>query len=269
MRLTVRQKIGNRQVARLTSELPKRVAALIRNYPLWIANKYLEELQARGPDDIPGYLGDLEVQEFDHPLADHVFGVVLPGYERSTRLRIDDVARTVLMVEQRNTYRPDPGVAVLERYNPWTMDTLPYEPGKVANLVSRKVTEREVNVIRERRQADRKAVDAELRSLDIKVNRAHPTLLQSKVERDVVFEVLRREYGAPGEKHQPHLRVGLSSLQRNIEPRLWRRLAVRYLSIPAERRWQRRERAKRGDPRFPKRVRPLQDLILGVDEADL
>jgi hypothetical protein len=261
VRFTITEKPSNKIFAKLVDELPDRIEALIEHYPYWVANEFHKQLMRRGPRDIPGYLMKLRVRKFRVPKADHTFGVVLPSTAMGTKLGVDDAGDTVIYVTQKRETMPNEGVAVLEKYNPWTMDTLPYEP-KAAKLVSRKVSNREVSTIRERRTDDADKVKSELANLGIKVSRAHATLLKSKVERDVVFEALRREFGAPGEPHEPHLRASLRAIQTNIEPRLFRTLARRYLSVPAERRWQKAVRAKKGKASFPKRVRPLQDFII-------
>ena len=90
-----------------------------------------------------------------------------------------------------------------------------------------------------------------------------------KVRKDILFEALRREWGVGGEPHQPHMRASLRMLQTSIEPKLFKLMAVRYLSVPAERRWTKAVRAKKGEASFPKRVRPLQDLIIDGGAAVL
>jgi hypothetical protein len=267
MKFEIKLRSRDRKNYRIVEELPERMCSLMEHYPLWIAQEFLKQVESRGPDDIPNYISKLKLMRFRHPKADHVFGIVLPGYEHSKRLKIDDASRTVLYIGQKRRTRPDEGVAVLERYNPWTMDTLPYEPAQ-ATMMSRRVTERETNIIRERRLDDRDTVDDELRGLGITPNRSHPTLLSRKVSRDIVFEALRREYGVAGEPHQQHLRVSLSKIQREIEPRkLFHKLAVRYLSKPQERRWKKPVRVKLGKNSIPKRVKPLQDFILGTGDG--
>jgi hypothetical protein len=263
MRFTLKIKDSDKSNYRLIDDLPGRAKSFIEHYPFWIAEEFHKQLLTRGPDDIPNYINKLKLMRFRHSKADHVFGVVLPGYEHSSKLKTDDAKRTVLYIGQKRRTQPDPGVAALERYNPWTMDTLPYE-AELATTMSRRVSERETNIIRERRLNDREHVDAELRALGIQPNRSHPTLLSRKVSRDIVFEALRREYGVGGEPHQPHLRVALSKIQREIEPRrLFGKLAVLYLSKPQERRWKKPLRVNVGKNSITRRSIGLQDFILG------
>lgn len=262
MRLFIRQKPSNRYAYKVVDELPERIQAIIEKMPLWAAEEFLEQLMRRGPQDIPNYLKKLRIHRFRDPKADHVFGVVLPGYEHSHKLTLDDVSQTIIYVTQRRKARPDRGVEVLERYNPWTMGTLPYDPGRAAAITSRKVTEREVGLIRDRRTRDRSRVDPELRELGIEVSRSHPTLLSRKVSRDIVFEALRREFGVAGNPHQPHLRSSLRAVQNTAIPRLFRTRMMRYLSVSTEQRWKKPVRVKMGKASIPRRVRALQDFVI-------
>ncbi len=264
--ISITEATGNRKMWQLMEELSARITGMMNQYPAMIAEEYLELLQSTAPD-IPGYAKNLKVQQFTVG-KDQVYGVSLPGYAHSNRLKVTDKARVVLYVtpKARGRTPADPAVLVLERYNPWTMETLPFEPDrKVAAIMSRRITEREVKIIEGYRTKDRKSqVDAELRDLGVKLQRPHPTLLSRKVSRDLMFEIIRAEYGLVGEQHVAHIRPSLRKIQASVEPALWRWWTKRLVAL-GERRWQRPIRKAKGRPSFAKKVRPLQDLILDGD----
>jgi hypothetical protein len=177
--LTIKQKPYNERVFKLVSQLTERVEAIIENLPAEVAEEFLRELEGKAPDDIEGYPKMLQIRKLDLKDVDSVVGVVAPGYAHSMRLRGADVQRTILYIKPKVIRgESDPSAVVLSRRNPWTMETLPYEPHRSqASITSRRVSVREAQKIQRMRLSERAIVDRELRALGTRVERAHPQLL--------------------------------------------------------------------------------------------
>ncbi len=188
--------------------------------------------------------------------------MVAPGYAHSARLRGSDAKVTVIYVKPKVRQKmEDPGVVILSRHNPWTMDTLPYEPEKRwASLISRRVTEREIRRVVAARKLEQEAVKRELADAGVRFPpRAHPVLLARRVSRDIVFEVIRREFGLT----QPHVAHWRPSIRRvrDLHVRQVLKTMLRWLTVPSERRWERETNIKIEKASVVRRVRVFQDRV--------
>ena len=263
MKFTIREKVENKRVRRLINELPSRVAAIIEHFPHDISEMVLAELLARAPEGIEGYPKMLEIRRFELQGMTSVFGIVAPGSAHSHKLAMDDAADTVLYIRPKRIANGllDPGATILSESNPWTMETLPYEPTKrEATVISRKVTTREVGIISERRMAERDSVVQRLEDAGVEVVRVHPTLLARRVGRDITFEVLRREFGIGG-SHDAHWRPAVRKARGEFVQRLLKKKYIRWLAVPSEMRWRERITVDREKASAVKRYQAFQDKV--------
>jgi len=176
---------------------------------------------------------------------------------------LEDIADTVLYVKpKRISGSPDPAAVILAEHNPWTMDTLPFEPtNRQATITSRKVSKREMATIRERRQAEKPDVISKLSSIGVDSVRLHP-LLSRRVGRDIAFEVMRREFGLQGD-HSAHWRPALRKARTTIPERLLKKIFIRWLAVPSEQRWKRKIALPVDKAKNAKRYKAFQDMVAG------
>jgi hypothetical protein len=128
-----------------------------------------------------------------------------------------DVPRTVLYIRpRRKLSRIRPEIKILERFNPWTINTLPFTPKRSdAQVISRKVQKLEVEEVEKDRKRDRKVWQKELARVGFRQPTRSKRLQVSKRVKalpDVAFEALRLEFGAGGTKARPHWRPGIRSV---------------------------------------------------------
>lgn len=264
MKFEFKESQHNARMYKLIGELPDRVQAIMRAMPYEVARAFFVLLQRMAPRGaIQDYPDTLELKQFDLPDLVSVAGVVDSVSKHMTYLQSIDVPRTVLYVQPRSLRgEPDPAALILSENNPWTMDTLPYEPDKrAAAITSRKVTASEVEEVRRRRAADGPMVDRKLRRVGVIPSRKHPTLLEKKVERDVAFEVLRVEFGMH-EMPRAHWRPALQMTRGPVLKQEFSRM-LRWLSTPGEARWTQKLKLPKGKRTEAKRVRGFQDHIAG------
>jgi hypothetical protein len=133
---------------------------------------------------------------------------------RTGKQRVEkvDVFRTVLYIRARRRLgKVDPKAEVLERYNPWTPDTLPFVPDrKTALTISRRVSRKESRTIAAKRNGQRRKWRKELQGVGVRsLKKTTVVELPKKLEAlpDVAFEALRLEFGLGGIKAKPHWRT--------------------------------------------------------------
>lgn len=263
IKFRIKQDNRNRDIYDLMSQLPDRVESIIDRVPRIVADQIREDVVRAAPDAIPGYPGMLRVLRYKVRGTDSAAGVTAASVSHYYHLRSRDVTRTVVYVHPKEIRgETDPGAEVLARVNPWTMNTLPYEPKKhEADLVSRRVSEREVSIIEQRRASDRRqGLDNELVALGKRLERKARPLIARKVVRDLAFEVLRYEFGLGGFPLIMHWRPAIRAARsRGIRGAMERML--RWYAVPGEQRWRRYEIAKEGRPSDVRRVQKFQDLV--------
>ena len=208
----------NRAARKLASEWKDRTKALKRNIAFRTAEKVQATLMENIPkgDDWNAYRASLEVVEVTG-LGDEAVSFAVRANPRSRTVRNVDAPDTVLYIRsRRNLKRIKPEVQILEKYNPWTLQTLPFIPDRSdAMVISRKVKEREVEKIQRKRIADRKLWRAELSKVGKRVPIVRPESTRvAKTVPDVAFEAFRLEFGI-GRKPEPHWRPGLRNAIRD------------------------------------------------------
>lgn len=200
MEFTVRPDPRNKRTMRLVNQLEDRIEAIIQALPQRVAEQVLYRIRSSAPTDIEGYPDMLRVRDIPTQDGWQLTAIIPPGWSFSQRLRQIDAKRTVLYVRPKvvGGVVVDEGAVVLERWNPWTMDTLPYEPDRrSASIMSRRITEREARPIESEKRRILPEVRNELKSLGITLRPKGKVTLSRRVTRDITFEVLRYEFGVP------------------------------------------------------------------------
>jgi hypothetical protein len=108
----------------------------------------------------------------------------------------------------RRLAKKDPAVLVLQEFNPWTMDTIPFFPERVsATLIVRKVSEREMQSVAEDRKRQEYKWRKQLTKLGVKMATALQRQKQKKQVKlvpDIMFAAARLEFGSGNIKANPH-----------------------------------------------------------------
>lgn len=174
-----------------------------------------------------------------------------------------DSGRTVLYVRPKRNRAVPIGkeVQVLEKHNPWTMETLPFSPKRnEAILITRRVSRGEVRRVTAKRKDDKPAWSAELAKLGVRHVRKDtvPPELKTRTVQDVAFEALRLEFGYGGVRAVPHWRPSVKEALMSLQEE-WRRSASGpvsgMVSNPKNSRW------KKAVPKVPSiRIADLKRL---------
>jgi len=210
----------NKEVIRLMEQWEERIKAIVKAMPQMVAADFLQMVSRKAPTDIKGYPDMLERKSIAGFKDWEIVGVIPPGWAFSQRLQSIDVSRTVLYVRPRMVGGEvvSEAAVVLARANPWTMDTMPYEPDRrEASILSRRVTEREVQPIESARRRELPKITDELRNLGVQMRPKGKVLLSRRVSRDIAFEIVRREFGYPPMAGVAHWRPSIHMLPKMSE----------------------------------------------------
>ena len=163
-------------------------------------------------DDFTVYANSLEVVRVAGTKnGEAAFAVQASPKARSVR-KVDAQKVVLYIRPRRKMARVPPQIAVLEKYNPWTLDLLPFMPKKHdALVIMRRVNGREVLKIAEQRRRDRPQWRKELArvgAVPSKKSVAPKVPKHAKAIPDVAFEALRLEFGL-GVQPKPHWRPAL------------------------------------------------------------
>lgn len=211
-------------------EAQRRTEALMHDTLLAAAQKVREEVEKnapRGGGIWSKYRASLEVVQIAGVGKGRV-GYLVRAAPLPRVVRPPDAADTILLVHvpRKQLFRYDKRFLVLEKFNPWTLDTLPVDPRGVRGLrvYSRKVRPKEARAVAELRQSQRRMWAARLvrlgwsakddfgagvREMQDKARRSEPAI---RTQADLAFEVARIERGLSSTGYKPHwgpaLRVG-------------------------------------------------------------
>jgi hypothetical protein len=260
---SITQRSQNQRIYRLAEEMQRRVDAIEEHYSFDLAKALLPVLQGMAPQDIPGYQENLAVRRLKIRGMAGAAMIGLPAYAHRRWLTKGDAPRTVLYVKPKlaGGKAMDPAAVTLWRSNPWTMDTLPYEPSKrVAQIISRRVSRKDAEKIEAMRAAERPRVEAELRTHGVETFRRNKVLLDQKVTVDLAYEVLRREFGVGDAPHVSHWRPAIRYVKTVLAKQQLKKY-LRWLAVPSERRWKRPLVAKTGKVSDIRRVQRFQRFI--------
>lgn len=164
-------------------------------------------------DDYATYADSLEVVRVAGVSPEDGVAFAIRVKPRARRVRQVDSKKVVLYIRpRRRLARTPPQIEILEKYNPWTLDTLPFMPKKrEALVIMRRVNGREVTKIAEQRKRDKSEWRKDLSRVGVLPAQkgTQPKLgRHAKAVPDVAFEALRLEFGL-GVQPKPHWRPAL------------------------------------------------------------
>lgn len=263
LKFSVKQEPDNKLAWKLMKEWNDRLKAVTLALPQEVAKQVHLDVMKLAPTDIPKYPDMLKVVQFPRQGDWQIIGVIPPGWNYSQRLKTSDAQRTVLEIlpKMRGGEVVSQAAVVLARNNPWTMQTLPYEPNRrEAGIRAKRVDEKSVQAVEKEREAQKSVITQELRALGVPIRETGKVLLQRRVSRDIAFEVLRREkgIGMPGKAHwRPAVRAVYTQHFKSAmeELGLW-------MADPGDERWQEDRNLPIEAASVIKRVQEFQDRIV-------
>lgn len=202
--------LNTRQTMRMFSQgqVQRRYAAMRRYLNMYAAERMLEEVKFRipGGPSYTQYVQSLYVGESG--TTDYPVFSVLADEPAAEAVQTD---RDVIYLKPTNpNARLDPAIRVLIQNQPWTSDTLPFDPPSAkVRLVARKVTSAEVDRVRTAREKSRVEWTKELATYNVRVKPKGEIPKDTKAVQDLSFTALRLEYGLGNTKAVPHWRPAL------------------------------------------------------------
>jgi hypothetical protein len=143
--------------------------------------------------------------------------VAIVSDPRATVMGDDDATKVALWVDPAPIGRFNPAVDILEKFAPWTPDTLPWwPPSGVADIVSQKVRDDEFVAIRDARTRDLPRVVSALTRAGVRARKPKKNDYKGRrVMSGVALMALRMEFGVPGApSDSPHWRPAIRDLKR-------------------------------------------------------
>lgn len=207
---------------KMIEQLPKRMAVLFRVVPLIVARQVRADVVAAIPPDKEwkGYREGLETARISGTKKEPAYAVQLSSKRAGTqRVRKVDAAKTVIYVRAKRRLAPaSEAVRVLERNNPWTLETLPFSPsGKEARLISKKVSRQVATRVTRRLKRDKPFWSAELQRAGKKAVRKDRRVSSSSVAKprpEAAFPAIGLEFGI-GRVARPHWRPAILPFTRD------------------------------------------------------
>lgn len=220
----------SRKIGELLREWPERTERFLHYFAYVAASQSLARIKSKMPSKA-------EWKRYKHALhVTRVSGVsayaIKAETKRGGRGRQREPAKEVVYVRAtKRRKRRDRTVTVLEKYNPWTWDTLPFTPGRSdAVIVTRRVREREMTKVAEARKGDKRKWQKELSAAGARVRKRNLANVKvpkrkAKVVPDLAFEALRLEFGLGGSESKAHWRPGIRGFLKSL-PRIGRRKEI-------------------------------------------
>lgn len=202
------------KVRALVKQWPKRAKAVRKQFLYRAVYTTFEDLESFLPSGlIRRSMGIRAVRG----LPDKADGYIIRSAPRGRTVTKKEGETEVIYVSaKKNLMRKVPKeTQLLEEYSPWTTDTLPYSPDtKTAEVMSRRVSRREVVRVRKMRKRDRPEWRRRMTEAGIRFETPvfAPKPREVNAIADVAFESLRLEFGLGGEPSKPHWRKSILKL---------------------------------------------------------
>lgn len=204
----------NKAVQELIGQWPERLKHVQPMLPYLAANYLMRYVRQKLPkgSEYRAYRQGLEVAKV-RGLSDGQYAYTLQVDMKSRFVRKVRPNQVLLYVHpKQRAARPDPATVILEKYNPWTFDSLPFTPDPRMGWVRTKnVRPATVSTVTDRRNRDRPAWSKELN----RVGRRQVRKIKLKIPKKVRFlpnmalEALKLEFGLGGTKPRPAWRLGV------------------------------------------------------------
>lgn len=207
---------GLQEAIALVQEWQKRARAVQRQFLYRAVREIYNEVQESIPAT-SGELRDALQMQRVKGLSETESGYVIRALPKGRAVTEAESESTVLYVAARaNLMRSIPDATrILEEFGPWTFDTIPYPPDpKTAEVVSRRVSRREVLRVSKLRKRNRPALNRAMAKAGLRrreLDQTEGTRAVTAVP-DVVLESLRLEFGLGGAPSKPHWRKAILRL---------------------------------------------------------
>lgn len=204
------------RVRRLSQEWQLRVRAVERRFLKRAVNQVYDDLLGYLPTDRDALRDSLQVSRI-RGLPDDTAGYAIRSVPKMVRAARESQEDMVIYVAAKpNLMQALPeSVKILADYSPWTLETLPYPPDpKTADIISRRVSRREVIKVTKARRRDLPSVRRMLSLAGIRVADMRTSMRGRGIAAlpDIAFESLRLEFGLGGAPSKPHWRRAILKL---------------------------------------------------------
>ena len=215
--IEIRPTMATRQTLEMISgDLLRLRFQALQRFIVWSAAKMMrEEVVSRIPraPEYAAYRKSLEVVRSGPP-SNPVFSL----FGRSKARPVEAKHDVILFRPRLVRGRVEDSVAVLIAHQPWTTDTLPFEPPKkLATMLVRRVTRDEVLRVAKLREADRPEWTRQLRALGVKSAPKKADTEEASAVPDLAYTALRLEFGLGRTKAVAHWRPTIRSVKDRVE----------------------------------------------------
>lgn len=191
-----------------------RAKAVMAMIPYLAADYVRKFVQGKLPKSkgYDGYRKSLEVARIKGPNA---YAIQIDTQSRYVK-QVKPSVTTLEIQPRKRMAKPDKAVMVLAKYNPWTLDSIPFVPDKnVALVITKKATRKFVRKVTEDRNRDRGKWQRELGRVGYRgatKSKQFQMPKGSAVLPDVAMDALKLEFGLGGAKPKPAWRTAVASL---------------------------------------------------------
>jgi hypothetical protein len=210
---------NTKSIFKLMQEWPERLPHVMPMVPYLAADFTKRYVKAHLPkgDAMRGYRMGLEVAKVSTPSGQYMYAVQIDQKNRYvSRVK---TARTLLYIHpKKRMAKPNSIALILEKYNPWTFESLPLTPdAKYADIVTKKALPKLVSDTTEKRRREKRKWQAELSHAGMRSFSDKGRLKIGKVSHNIPgfeLEALRLEFGDGKSQPKPLWRLALHHLKK-------------------------------------------------------
>lgn len=209
---------GQEALARLMKEWEDRSRAVRAQFVYLVTKSIFEDMQSRIPKgrSLSAYRKSLTFAQITSSEEEPMYSVYSDMDAQSVS-RIDrDAVLLYVRVKTKRVRKSPPEIAVLQKYNPWTLDTLPFTPDRRwANVVSRPAKRAQVDKVSKKLTATRSKWSQELMRAGVRLKKKRLVVPKRGVKAlpDTAFDAMRTEFGI-GSPAIPHWRPAILKFTR-------------------------------------------------------
>jgi hypothetical protein len=202
----------------LSEKYPERLKRSRQLFLLAAAKILREKVIANAPiiSGVGYYAEDLEITVVDGIKGTDAISLIYKNKKR--KLDIDAESKNTVLIIKPSDRAPK-WVGVLAKYQPWPAGMIPQVPeDKDAQLIARKVTEKETQDLTHKLINNKRVIESELQTAGLTKKIVIDSGSKGSVDvfDDIAFLVLRTEFGY-GETPEPHWRPALKLLKGELD----------------------------------------------------
>lgn len=224
MSFSVTMDKGSEDVLRLAKEWPQRmehVAPMITYLSADYTRRYVQDRLGQDPS-LRAYRDALEVAQVKGlKRGESAYSLHLNTGAPTARKVAPKRTLLEVRVVKRRTTAPDPASAILEKYSPWTLDTLPFKPDrKDAVVIMRKASAVAVMKVASDRKKQQNLWARELRRAGVRAGDRQNSLnfpTDAPIS-NMTTDALTAEFGLGKKRPLPAWRLAVQRLQREALP---------------------------------------------------